>query len=277
MDGISAAPAGVPTGVVAPPVVSLRDAAARDVRVTGSKAASLARAAEAGLPALPGFAVTTEGHRRFLAAGRRLDGELRAQLLAPWSELSARGERSLVVRSSSTVEDAGSSSMAGRFRSVLDVRGWDAFADAVVAVLSSADAVAAAERTAEPSPMGVLVQPYLAVARGGVLFGVDPVTGDERRLVAEAVAGGPEALVSGTVTAQHYATTRRGRLLEVDHRPRHLLRPGRADRLLAAGDLRALARLAARAAAVFGGPQDVEWAIESGTVYLLQSRPVTTL
>ena len=51
--------------------------------------------------------------------------------------------------------------------------------------------------------MAVLVQPQLDAECGGVLFGLDPVDGDRRHLVVEAVAGTPDALVSGAATAVH--------------------------------------------------------------------------
>jgi phosphohistidine swiveling domain-containing protein len=263
------------------PVLSLTDEPARRVEISGSKAASLAAARAAGIPIVPGFVITTAVHRRWLerpdAAGGVAAG-LPADLVPPlreaWARLSDGGTHPLVVRSSSTVEDIGSSSMAGRFRSILDVRGWDDFRAAVTTVLLSAGEV---DPDHVPSPMGVLVQRFLTVSRGGVLFGVDPVTGNDRNLVLEAVAGGPDALVSGRVSAQHYVLSRKGRLLSLDHRPHHVIGlDDHARALLTRRELRALAALADRAASVFGGPQDIEWAIDgTGALILLQSRPVT--
>jgi pyruvate,water dikinase len=264
----------VPTSAGGCFVVDLGDPAAGEPECSGSKAAGLAIARRSGIPVIPGFVLTTAGHARFLRAGRRISAELAAELHDAWASLSRNGAVALVVRSSSTVEDIGASSMAGRFRSLLDVQGWEAFQNAVVSVLQSADEVADG---AEPSPMGVLVQHFLRASRGGVLFGIDPVTGDGRHVVVEAVAGGPDSLVSGRVSAQHYVLTHRGRVVTVDHRPRHLFSVnGHNGRLLGNRELRALARLAGRTHEAFGGPQDVEWAFDDvGSLLLLQSRPVT--
>ena len=101
-----------------PIVVDLDHELARQPAVSGAKAAALARAKAAGLSVLPGFAVTTAGARDLVAgrAGRRHAAELHEA----WKALSDTGRRALVVRSSSTIEDGGSQSMAGLFTSVLD-------------------------------------------------------------------------------------------------------------------------------------------------------------
>ncbi|MGH8838272.1 MAG: PEP/pyruvate-binding domain-containing protein [Jiangellaceae bacterium] len=255
-------------------VVDLGDPAPGEPECSGSKAAGLAIARRSGIPVMPGFVLTTVGHARFLRAGRRISAELAAEFHDAWASLSRNGAVALVVRSSSTVEDIGASSMAGGSAAFSTSRGWEAFQKAVVSVLQSADEVADG---AEPSPMGVLVQHFLRASRGGVLFGIDPVTGDGRHVVVEAVAGGPDSLVSGRVSAQHYVLTHRGRVVTVDHRPRHLFSVnGHSGRLLGNRELRALARLAGRTHEAFGGPQDVEWAFDDvGSLLLLQSRPVT--
>lgn len=241
-------------------VLSLADPRATEPTRTGAKAARLAAAAVAGLPTLPGFVVTTAASDRE-ADGLALADGVAGHLRGSWAELSQDGRRPLVVRSSSVVEDDVSSSMAGRFLSVLDVVGWEAFLDAVGRVLASATV----DDTA-PQPMAVLVQPMLDVSVGGVLFGIDPVTGDHHRLVVEAVAGSPEALVSGRVTASRYVLDRRGRQVDADA----------PDALLDGAHRRALARLHRQAQKAFDGPQDIEWAWDrAGRLTLLQSRPVT--
>lgn len=184
--------------------------------------------------------------------------DVEAVLHDAWRTLSDDGRRSLVVRSSSTVEDAASGSMAGQFTSVLDVHGWPELLEAVCTVLDSATNPALSD-----APMAVLVQPFLAAARGGVLFGADPVTGNADHLVVAAIEGGPDQLGGGTVDGTTTTLTRRGRYLAgeaIDRRSR-----------------RRLARLAAKTEAVFGGPQDMEWAVDTDDrLWLLQSRPITT-
>ena len=257
-------------GGLAPLVVSLTDAEAADPLLAGRKAAVLASATALGFPVLPGFVVTTAGCAAIGAAGgaARLPESVRGALEVSWAALSDHGRRSLVVRSSSPGEDGATSSMAGQFTSVLGVRGIEAFFAAVDRVIASAPAGHPSGGDDEPMPMAVLVQPQVFPRWGGVLFGVDPVTGRRDRLALAAVDGGPDQLVSGTVEGSRATLSRRGRLLSTE---------GAGPRL-PARQRRSLARLAARARDAFGSPQDIEWALDHDEgLLLLQSRPVTAV
>lgn len=252
-----------------PLILDLHDPRAADPRLAGAKAANLAGAGRAGLPVIPGFVLTTAAFDPASPGwpGAQLPDAIAADLRAAWQELAADGD-ALVVRSSSTVEDVGTSSMAGQFRSCLDVVGWTAFEDAVRRVQRSSTLPVG---TGSPAPMAVLVQRQVRARVGGVLFGLDPVSGDRSHVLVEAVPGGPDSLVSGTVTAERYLLGRRGRLIEG---PAEQARATLLDRRTR----RRLARLAARTAEQFGRAQDVEWAIDSaGALWLLQSRPVTAV
>lgn len=245
-------------------VIPLDRPEAADRRLSGAKAAALAEAARHGLPTVPGFVVSTAAVNA-RSAGAPLPGEV----LAAWAELSQDGQLPLVVRSSSTVEDLGDSSMAGRFESVVGVRGRSEFTRAVDVVIGSrAGAADGSDSLSGDEPLAVLVQPLLEARCGGVLFGIDPVSGREDRLVVAVTAGGPDRLVSGEVDGSRYELDRSGR--RVAHTP------GDGGAPLSRRRLRELARLATRVQEVFDGPQDVEWAVDGvGRLRLLQSRPVT--
>ena len=242
--------------------LALDDEPAENLELAGAKGAALARAAHAGLPVIPGFVVTIPG---------TTDHRVAPEIREAWEALSEGGRHPLVVRSSSSLEDGSVSSMAGRFTSVIDVRGWDAFCDAVGEVLSSSDIVTLdGTPTLIRAPMAILVQRFLDPALGGVLFGIDPVTGRRDRLAVAVVEGGPHHLVHGEADGTQYTLTRAGRLVEQS--------PGAGGADLTRRQRRDLARLSARVEALFGGPQDVEWAIDTaGRLWLLQSRPVTAV
>jgi pyruvate,water dikinase len=242
-----------------PLVVELDDARARDPALAGGKAAALAQAAAAGVRTLPGQVLTTAFCAEIDAGARVVDHPAVRDVL----ERSNGPDAHLVVRSSSVVEDTEESSMAGQFASVIGVRGLDALVDAVQVVLDSRAAAGAAGK-----PIAVLVQPLLEPVLGGVMFGVDPVTGRSDRRVIAAVAGGPAALVGGEVGGSRHVLDADGAVVE---------RSEGEGPSLDAALLAALAALSDEVADVFGGPQDVEWASDAdGTLWLLQSRPVTT-
>jgi rifampicin phosphotransferase len=241
-------------------VVELDDEAARDPALTGGKSAALARAAAAGLATLPGVVLTT-------AFSDAVDGGAEVAshpAVKEAFELAGGDERSLVARSSSVVEDMAESSMAGQFESIIGIDGFDAFVAAVAAVLDSRERAGATDQ-----PIAVLVQPLIEPLFGGVMFGVDPVSGRTDRRVVTAVRGGPEPLVSGEVDGSRYLldpTTCKVLDFEANDGPK-------LDR----ADLKQLVALSGQVASVFGGPQDVEWAIGTDKkLWLLQSRPVTT-
>lgn len=266
---LAGAPA--PAGGPPPGVLRLDDPRATDPDLVGRKAAVLAEAAQRGFPVLPGFVVTTATGAALVAAGgaAAASAPLRAPLDSAWAELSAGGRRAVVVRSSSPGEDGATSSMAGQFTSVLDVGDHASFLAAVDRVMASAGAGGPGDDGQAP-PMAVLVQPQVYPRWGGVLFGVDPVSGRPDRLALATVEGGPDRLVSGTVDGSRAVLTRRGRMVAFDGAD-GAPRLGRRHR-------RALAGLAARAARSFGSAQDIEWALDGEAgLLLLQSRPVTAV
>jgi phosphoenolpyruvate synthase/pyruvate phosphate dikinase len=172
-----------------PRVVRLDDRRATDPGRTGAKAAALATATARGLPVLPGFVLTTAA----TVPGCHVD--LGSEVQAAWRELSDDGQRPLVVRSSSTVEDLAGSSMAGRYESVIGVDGWKGFGDAVRTVVASrAQAADGTPELTGDEPLAVLVQPLLDATAGGVLFGVDPVSGRTDLVEAPDLRVDPQAL-----------------------------------------------------------------------------------
>ena len=100
----------------------------------------------------------------------------------------------------------------------------------------------------------------------GVAFSADPVTGESVVVIA-AVPGLGESLVGGERDGDTYRVA--GDTVTAVTTPEgDVLTPAQA---------RAVARLARACEVHFGRPQDTEWAFESGRLFLLQSRPITTI
>ncbi|MEU6350460.1 PEP/pyruvate-binding domain-containing protein [Streptomyces sp. NPDC047072] len=240
-------------------VVPLDSERAQDPAVTGAKAANLARSAVAGLPVLPGFVLVPSDRAPGAAIGEEAVRDA-------WRALDA-GAEALVVRSSSAHEDTEDSSMAGRFDSVLDVRGWEAFTAAVRTVLDSARRVRPLRPTEEApgdDGMAVLVQPMLRAAVGGVMFTADPVAGRTDRMLVSAVDGSTQGV--------RYQLTRFARLVRTEP-----AEPA-GQRLLTHRRITRLVTLAKRTERVFGGPQDMEFGFDAdGKLWLFQARPITAM
>ena len=113
--------------------------------------------------------------------------------------------------------------------------------------------------------MGVVVQRMVDPVAAGVLFTANPITGTRTQMVVDAAPGLGDVVVDGSVTADHYVLDGRQPATVAGG----CLSPGQLEELRAAGE-----RLQRRA----GTPQDVEWAFDhDGRLWLLQSRPITTL
>jgi pyruvate,water dikinase len=281
----------------------------------GGKARALAALRQADLPIPPWVALTPEALYASLGVdGRqRLQGsyaeEVRALVgqLQPAPEVRTELERALAalcpnrelvaVRSSASDEDGVQHSFAGQLDSFLAVPPADV-ARAAAAVWRSGfgERVLAYRKEHDlplvPAAPAVLIQRMVNADAAGVAFGADPVSGRRGVAVVAAVCGLGTALVSGEGDADTYHVDRDGRILDREiavkrfaHRPA----PGTAEgfrvepvpeekaRQPALDDdqVRAVADLARRTGRFFGRPQDIEWAIESGRLYLLQSRPIT--
>ena len=122
----------------------------------------------------------------------------------------------------------------------------------------------------EDVAMAVVVQQMIDSQKSGVMFTVDPVHGRKDRMVVEAARGLGEAVVSGETTPDNYTLSREGVVKKskiVD-----------AERVLTDEECAALARMGQKLAQLHGVPQDIEWAFDAdGDLYLLQSRPITTI
>jgi pyruvate,water dikinase len=266
------------------PIVWFDDPEAADVLCAGGKGASLAAMTAAGLPVPPGFVVRAEVLERAVDAGRlrelARDGDhagaeaLVSEATAP-AEVAAAYERlggPVAVRSSACAEDSEAASFAGQQETYLHVSGAEDVARRVVECWASffserALFYRARKGSLDDLRMAVVVQRMVEPRKSGVLFTADPVQRRRDQMIAEAVFGLGEQVVSGQVTPDHYVLDRSGGV-----KREHLVHGGVLD----GDELRELAAMGVRLEQHFGKPQDIEWAI-GDQLYLLQSRPVTTL
>jgi pyruvate,water dikinase len=272
----------------APLVLPFGDPRCRQVALAGGKGASLATMTAEDLPVPPGFVIASTAFEavvdtdalRELMRGGDLDAA-RAMVGAaePPKEPIGRHYAELTglvaVRSSACAEDSESASYAGQQETYLNTDGLaEVLANVVRCWLSFFTERAVFYRREKGSlddvAMAVVVQQMVDSQRSGVLFTVDPVHGRRDRMVVEAARGLGEAVVSGEVTPDNYTLSRDGMVKKS--------RVVGAERVLSDADCAALAGLGRRLADLHGGPQDIEWAFDAdGRLFLLQSRPITTI
>jgi pyruvate,water dikinase len=229
-----------------------------DADRVGRKAAVLGELKATGFTVPTGFVVT-------VGAAAELSPDVVDEIRRG---LEALGPRPVAVRSSGVDEDTAGMSYAGQYETVLNVRGLDAVLDAVRTCTASAGAERVATYRTDhsgPTRMAVLVQVMVDATAAGVAFSSNPLTGDDTEVVVNAVGGLGDRLVAGEVSAEQWTVRDGGASAST------------VDAVLDATDARAVAWLARRVAAHFGVPQDIEWAIADGTLWLLQARPITAL
>ncbi|MHC6593790.1 PEP/pyruvate-binding domain-containing protein [Arthrobacter sp. C152] len=205
----------------------------------------------------------------------------------------------VAVRSSATAEDLPFASFAGQQDTYLNIVGVPALLDAVQKCWASlwTDRATAYRASLGIDPAGValavVVQRMVDADTAGVMFTANPLTGSRRQTVIDASPGLGEAVVSGAVNPDHFVVDAlTGKVLErkIGAKGREVRplpgggtevreSPGAGDApCLADSQVAGLVRLGQQAEAHFGAPQDTEWAIDgAGTLWLTQSRPITTL
>lgn len=230
----------------------------------GGKGGTLAKLIQAGYPVPDGFVV--------------MPGAFEADHLQPstWAQIlknlesmrTQNGKTAFAVRSSALAEDSAYASFAGEFETVLDVHTDEAVRAAIYQVYESRNservkAYSQAKGLEQEQEIAVVVQKLVRADISGILFTADPVTGNRFSMSGNYVYGFGEKLVSG----------------EVEPHTFRLERP--KGKYQGSSDLKRYARelykLATRLEEDLGCPQDIEWAVEDGKVYILQSRPITTL
>lgn len=248
----------------------------------GGKAVQLGHALRAGLPVPGGVALAHDAGDDLEALARAIAAEVPL----------ARG---VAVRSSAVGEDGERASFAGQHATRLGVRSVPGLVQALAEVRASAvtEAALAYRRrlgVGDAPRMGIVVQALVHADVAGVLFSQHPLTGADERVV-EGTYGLGEAVVAGLVTPDSFRMARGGAVLEQVLGEKDLMiaydpegdgtveREVEADRVeafcLCARRLAQLDALTARCEAVFPGTQDLEWAFEADTLFLLQRRAIT--
>ncbi|WP_227378185.1 phosphoenolpyruvate synthase [Haladaptatus halobius] len=234
-----------------------------------------------------------------LIMGTELSESVREEILEAYQSIGDDGEEAFVaVRSSATAEDLPDASFAGQQETFLNVT-QERLLNCVKecwASLFSQRAIYYRNRQGfshDEVDIAVVVQQMVDAEKSGVMFTSHPSTG-EPQIIIEAAWGLGEAVVSGAVSPDNYIIDRKSGSVEevtvADKKVMHVKDPETGEtgernvpedkqevRVLSDEEIAALVELGEQAETHYSKPQDVEWAIHDGEIYMLQSRPITTI
>ncbi len=204
----------------------------------------------------------------------------------------------VAVRSSATTEDLSTASFAGQQETFLNVKGNAELLESVkkcFASLFTARAVYYRKKRGfehEKSLIAVVVQKMVNSDESGVIFTINPLN-NAKEIVIEAVFGLGEGIVSGTIMPDNYVVAKEDLAIkakEIGKKElmftrnsggktiKETLQPTMVtQQVLSESEIKQLANYAMSIEQHYKVPQDIEFAIESGNVYIVQTRPVTTL
>jgi len=231
-----------------------------------------------------------------LIQGTPIPESIREEVLAAYEDIG--DDAPVAVRSSATAEDLPDASFAGQQETFLNITG-EALLERVRECWASLFTQRAIYYRQEQGfahdvvDIAVVVQRMVDADKSGVMFTSHPSTG-ANVITIEAAWGLGEAVVSGAVTPDNYVIDRgTGDLRDTTVAEKKVMHvrdtetgetveqevpeDRRGVQVLDEPELEGLRALGEEIEGHYGDPQDVEWAIEGGEVYLLQSRPITTI
>jgi pyruvate,water dikinase len=233
-----------------------------------------------------------------------LDAPMQPEVASEIKEAYVKMGKGLVaIRSSATAEDLPEASFAGQQRTFLNVQGEDEVVAAVQgcwASLFEPRAIFYREQQGfDHFKVGIAVpvQKMVQSKASGVMFTLEPVTSDQSKIIIEAVFGLGEAIVGGEVNPDLYIVDKDGLKIstkKIGAQEWKLVRnPAGGDKeaniqvplppssqsqqKISDDDIIHLAKLGKQIEDHYKFPQDIEWAIEDNQIFIVQTRPVTTI
>ena len=223
---------------------------------------------------------------------------VREEIYRAYTELGSVEEPFVAVRSSATAEDLPDASFAGQQETFLNVQS-EMLIDRVKecwASLFSQRAIYYRNRQGfahADVDIAVVVQEMVDADKSGVMFTSHPSTGADE-VIIEAAWGLGEAVVSGSVSPDNYTMDKQSasvESVEIADKKTMMIKQAasgetvetevpssdREARVLSDTELEQLVKLGRQVESHYQSPQDVEWAIKNGSIYMLQSRPITTI
>ena len=225
--------------------------------------------------------------------------ELSNEIIKHYLKLGANNRHCLVaVRSSATAEDLPDASFAGQQETYLNIQGEANVIQSIRACWASLFEPRAIfyrqEKHFDHFQVGIAVpvQKMVQSEVSGIMFTVNPVTNNKNQIVIEAIWGLGEKIVQGAYTPDHYLVQKlswkilqkqtnkqfkqltwvKNKNKEIKLKKNLQLKPKLSDEQIIT-----LAKLGQKIQQHYFFPQDLEWAVENNKIYIVQSRPITTI
>ena len=236
-------------------------------------------------------------HAKQLVMKAKIPAILKEDIKKAYKKMSAE-DLIVAVRSSATAEDLPDASFAGQQETYLNIKGVANLLESVQMCWASLYGARAIYYRAKQGfddhtvNIAVVVQQLVHSEKAGVMFTSHPITGESNTII-EGSWGLGEAVVSGSVSPDKYVFDQRtekvidtlisNKKVEIisdgDHGTKLVdVAPARQDaQVLSDAEVAKLGMYGKIAENHYGIPQDVEWGIVKGTIYILQSRPITTI
>lgn len=204
----------------------------------------------------------------------------------------------VAVRSSATAEDLPEASFAGQQETYLNVKGDHQLIKHVKMCWASLFTERALYYRHTQGfdhfkvGLAAVIQRMVQSDKSGIAFSIDPVTNDKTKMVIEAIFGLGEYIVQGKVTPDHYEVDKRSFVIlnkSLAYQNVKYVKSGTKNievklskregslQKLSEQELTAVALLVKDIENHYYFPQDIEWAIENKRVFIVQSRPITTM
>ena len=228
----------------------------------------------------------------------KLPDSLAKEIIISYKKLSKDSSALVAVRSSATAEDLPQASFAGQQSTFLNIKGDQQLLDAIKKCWASLFEARAifyrVQNDFDHFKVGIAVpvQKMVQSEVSGVMFTIDPTNNDKRKIVIEAVYGLGETIVQGKVNPDHYEVDKQTFKIvkkELGDQTKQLVKIGtktreipvskayRKKQKLNDNKIIELAKLGKKIENHYLFPQDIEWALENDKLYIVQTRPVTTI
>lgn len=235
-------------------IYNLNEIGKKDIKEVGGKAGNLGELIKLGINVPKGFVCTAKENKEYIY---NMYEKLKLSKVA--------------VRSSAICEDGNQNSYAGQFETFLNINKEDIINSIEKCYKSNESENIKGyinEKNIEEdnTKVSVIVQEMIDGDISGVMFTRNPVTGDDK-IIIESVLGLGEKLVQGEATPTQIIIDKKTLIIENKI----------GQEMLSNNEIELLSKIGLKIESKFEAPQDIEWTIINGEIYILQARNITTI